>query len=95
MRIVDPPPKSQWSELLPQTNDEVPPGFQSVREISVETGHGYSTVGHWMLDLLARGKVEKRMIRANNHRPIPYYRPSDYEQKQKQASIGQKHRCHR
>jgi predicted transcriptional regulator len=74
------PDLAAWCEALAQTAiapDVVPPGWQTVAQISKTTKIPTPTLQKKMQRLVAAGKAERKMFRvqlAKNVRPVPHYK---------------------
>jgi len=71
---------SAWAAALSQITtpvDIVPPGWQTIQQISAKTKVPVPTLQQKLKRLVASGKVERKMFRiclAKNTRPVPHYR---------------------
>lgn|GEM_PF-3547144 len=71
---------SAWAAALSQITtpvDIVPPGWQTIQQISAKTKVPVPTLQQKLKRLVASGKAERKMFRiclAKNTRPVPHYR---------------------
>ena len=80
-KIVTPDPDlAQWCAALAQITtpvDVVPPGWQTIQQISDKTKVPIPTLQQKLKRLVAAGQAEQKMFRirlARNTRPVPHYR---------------------
>ena len=89
MKVIESPTAgvtaSQWKTLLqPKAiSDPIPPGFESINQISAKTGKGIQAVRVGLLRLVESGEVEmltlKFGISASGVRKTMFFRPKNYE----------------
>ena len=89
MKVIESPTAgvtaSQWKTLLqPKAiSDPIPPGFESINQISAKTGKGIQAVRVRLFKLVDSGEVEMIKLRfgttAVNMRQTMFFRPKNYE----------------